>query len=546
MRSTSRRPLLRAPSLPLGFALCSAVFAPPAAAQVQIDWVADTRGVMVAVDAADNVFTADFEQNLGEELTVTKRDVHGNLLWVSEFQQNDPTKWERATWVAVDSRGDVLVSGTLMSGFSNPVEAASLLVKFAADGTPLYRIVYESGFDGSFTRKLLLDEADNAYVLGTGHGPAGLVAKIKKFAPDGAALWSWFDDDGIGAPVNFKFAPDGDLVVSARAIFGSINGYARVDRQGNGLWALSGVQSLTVGDAAGDAPGNTYVVHGELASNAGTVVRKLDAQGATSWSRVFPGAGMRVEVGPDGNPIVSGFPSLGTAGAAFFKVGADGALVWSNLDADGPLSLLLHAQMRVDAWGSAYLAASTLFEMAVCKVDADGSSAWTVTMPGSNATGLALGQAPGTSFVVGGRTARLVEPVPEIGAAYCIGAPNSVGPGADLAAFGSALVADDEVLLTVAALPPGNLGQFIVSATQAQLPFGDGFLCLGGAVQRIPKPQIAGGLGSVQLALELQAPPLAGLAVPGANLNFQYWYRDPLGPGGSGSNFSDGRQIAFQ
>jgi hypothetical protein len=186
-----------------------AALATVAQAQVQVDWVVDTRGVMVAVDGADNVFTADYEQNLGTEITVTKRGVDGNLLWVAEVDQTDNTKWERAQWVAVDSQGAVLVCGTLMSGFSNPVEAASLLLKFAPDETPLHRIVYESGFDGSSTRKLLLDENDNAYVLGMGSGPSGFVGKLK------------------------KFAPDGDLVVAARAIIGSINGYARVDRQGN-------------------------------------------------------------------------------------------------------------------------------------------------------------------------------------------------------------------------------------------------------------------------------------------------------------------------
>lgn len=530
----------------LGRAVSAAVLASAAAAQAQVDWNADTRGVMVAVDAADNVFTADYEQNLGEEISVTKRDVHGNLLWVAKIDQTDATKWERASWVAVDSHGDVLVCGTLMSGFSNPVEAASLLLKFASDGTPLYRIVYESGFDGSSTRKLLLDEADNAYVLGRGSGPFGFTTKIKKFASDGSPHWTWFDADGIGAPINFKFAPNGDMVVAARGIFGSINGYARVDRQGNGLWAIPGVQSLTVGDAAGDAAGNTYLVHGEFVANGGTVVRKVDAQGNTLWSNAYAGAGFRIEVPPDQAPIVSGFPSTSLAGAAFFKVGPDGAQLWSNLDADGPLALLLHAQMLVDAQGNAYLAASTLFEMAVCKVNADGSNGWTVTTAGSNSAGLALGNIPGSVFVVGGRTARILEDLPEIGTSYCVGAPNSVGAGASIAAFGSALVAQNEVLLTVAGLPPGKLGLFIVSDTQAQLPFGDGFLCLGGSVQRILQPQVAGGLGAVQLALDLTSAPLAGLAVPGADLDLQFWYRDPAGPLGSGFNLSDAREIAFQ
>jgi hypothetical protein len=522
--------------------LSALALAATSAAQVQVDWVVDTRGVMVAVDGADNVFTADYEQNLGTEITVTKRDVDGNLLWVSEIDQTDNTKWERAQWVAVDSQGAVLVCGTLMSGYSNPVEAASLLIKFAPDGAPVYRIVYESGFDGSSTRKILLDETDNAYVLGK--GPA--VTKIKKFAPDGTPLWTWLDPYGIGLPVNFKFAPDGDMVISGRSVFGSINGYARVDRQGNSVWGRPGVQSLTVGDAAGDALGNSYLVHGEYVMNGGTMIKKLDPQGALLWEKVYPSSGFRIEVGSDQAPVVSGFPNSGTAGAAFFKVDPAGALMWSNLDADGPLGLLLHAHMLLDASNNAYLAASTLFEMAVCKVRADGTSAWTVTTTGSNSSGLALGNQVGSVFVTGGDTARLIEDVPEIGTSYCVGAPNSVGAGASIVVYGSAVVADNDVLLTAQGLPPNLPGIFIVSPQQAQLPFGDGFLCLGGSITRVLPMKVATPQGTVQQALDLQAPPFADLIVPGTTQHFQRWYRDPLGPGGTTFNLSDARQVAFQ
>lgn len=519
-----------------------ALLAIAAQAQVQIDWVVDTRGVMVAVDGADNVFTADYEQNLGTEITVTKRDVDGNLLWVSEIDQTDNTKWERAQWVAVDGQGAVLVCGTLMSGFSNPVEAASLLLKFAPDGTPVYRIVYESGFDGSATRKLLLDEADNAYVLGK--SPA--VTKIKKFSSNGAPQWTWLDPYGIGLPVNFKFAPDGDMIIAARSLFGSINGYARVDRQGNSVWGLPGVQSLTVGDAAGDGLGNSYLVHGEFVANGGTVIKKLDPQGALLWEKAYPSSGFRIEVGSDQAAVVSGFPNSGSAGAAFFKVDPAGSLLWSNLDADGPLGLLLHAHMLLDASNNAYLAASTLFEMAVCKVRADGTSAWTVTTTGSNSAGLALGNQVGSVFVTGGDTARLVENVPEIGTSYCVGAPNSAGPGASITVYGSSVVADNDVLLTAQGLPPNLPGIFIFAPQQAQVPFGDGFLCVGGSVTRVLPMKVATPQGTLQQALDLQAPPISGLIVPGSTHHFQFWYRDPQGPGGSTFNLSDARQVAFQ
>ncbi len=390
--------------------LCQA----PASAQVSLDWVQSTRGVSIALDAADNVYTVDYEQALGAEMVVTKRDARGLLLWTARFDQQSSTAWERASWVATDSVGNAIVCGTLMSGFSSPVEAASIVMKFAPTGQVVWRKVYEGSFDGSSVRKCLVDGADNVYVLGLGNGPAGRVTKVKKFAPDGTALWSFFDAAGIGAPLNFKFAPDGNLLITGKSITGSFAGYAKVNRDGQLIWAYAGVPSLTAGDSAGDAFGNTYLVHGEYVANGGTVIKKLDASGALVWQRVYALAGFRIEVGPDGAPIVSGFPNAGTPGAAFIKVDPNGVLLWSNLDADGPLALLAHAQMRLDAEGNAYLAAGTMSEMAVCKVNSDGGSGWTKTVAFGYAQAIALSNVDTGVYVVGGTTARLGQGAPTI------------------------------------------------------------------------------------------------------------------------------------
>ena len=379
----------------------------PCAAQGTPDWVQPTAGVSVALDAADNVYTVNGAQALGTEMVVTKRDAEGALVWQAWYDQTDPTRWERASWIATDSGGNAIACGTSMSGYSNPVEAASLVVKFDPDGTVLWRQMYESDFDGSYTRKCLVDASDNVYVLGTGHGPAGYATKIKKFAPDGRPLWSYVDADGIGLPINFKFAPNGDIVLTGRSVYGSVNGYARIDAEGGKLWSYPGVFSLTVGDAAGDLFGNTYLVHGEYVLNPRTVVKKLDPSGALSWEGFYGLAGFRVEVGSDNRAVVSGFPNPNSPGAAFIKIDEGGELVWSNLDADGALRLLMHAHMLLDAADNAYLAAGTLFDMAVCRVNNDGASAWTGTVPGGYASAIALGAGDASVFVVGGMTARL-------------------------------------------------------------------------------------------------------------------------------------------
>jgi len=402
--------LIRLVTIVIG--LCLPVLA---SAQASLDWVQPTRGVSIALDAADNVYTVDYEQALGAEMTLTKRNASGQLLWTASYDQTSSTAWERASWVATDSANNAIVCGTLMSGYSNPVEAASIVMKFGPSGQLAWRRLYESSFDGSSVKKCLVDGSDNVYVLGMGSGPNGRVTKVKKFAPDGTALWSFFDPAGIGAALNFKFTPDGNLLITGKAIFGSYLGYAKVDLNGQLIWALPGVASLTAGDSAGDQFGNTYLVHGQyVVTNPGTVIKKLAPTGAQLWERVYSLSGFRIEVGSDHQAVVSGFPNSGSPGAAFIKVDTNGELLWANLDADGPLGLLAHAQMLLDTENNAYLAAGTMSEMAVSKVNSNGTSGWTQTISFGYAQAIALGRTDDSVYVVGGTTARLLQAAPSV------------------------------------------------------------------------------------------------------------------------------------
>jgi PKD domain len=390
---------------------------PPAAASVQAAgtvttaWSVGPGGVAVAVDAADNVFTARWDYNPAGDIYVAKRDANGTLLWEVRYDNVDNTRHEVATWVATDPSGNVLVSGTIRSGYSNPVNANSLLMKFSPSGALLWRIVYDTPFDGSSTRKVLVDAAGNSYVLGLGTSPTGQRTTVRKFAPDGTLLWAWFDPAGVGSPINVKFSADGALVISARGIFGSINGYAKVSLDGSTIWTLAGVRSLTVGDIAGDAAGNAYLINGNYTTGNGSLLRKVGPGGAMVWERSLVLAGMRVEVGSDNAPVVSGFPNSGTPGAAFAKADANGNVLWTNLDADGPgVALLAHGMLRLDASNNAYLAASTMSQMGVTKVLSTGVADWTALIPYGYAVDLAFGTL-GRVFVVGGTTARLDQQV---------------------------------------------------------------------------------------------------------------------------------------
>ena len=380
-------------------------------AQVNTEWVNQPRGVSIATDASDNVYTVDWEYNPGGDITLTKRNTAGSISWQVSYDNTDVTRHEVATWVEIDNLGNILVSGTIRSGYSNPVDAASILMKYDPSGNLLWRKVYESSFDGSYTKKCLVDPNNNIYVLGMGSGPSGYVTKVKKFAPNGNTLWTYYDDAGIGAPVNFKFTADKKLVITGRSIFGSVNGYAKIDLNGNNIWNYAGVFSLYVGDAAGDSFGNTYLTHQEYVFNGRGEIKKLSPSGTLVWEKFHTMVGYRVEVGKDNAAVISGFPNEGSGGAAFMKYDGEGNLVWQNLDADGSsFALLQHAQMKLDVYGNAYLAAGTLFEMAVCKVNSNGSSAWTQTAAGGAAYALDIGT-DNNVYVVGGNTAKFVQTI---------------------------------------------------------------------------------------------------------------------------------------
>ncbi len=133
---------------------------------------------------------------------------------------------------------------------------------------------------------------------------------------------------------------------------------------------------------------------------------------------------------------------------------------------------------------------------------------------------------------------------------YCVGAPNSAGPGARLGHVGTTSVAAGDFTLTVSGAIPGQFGLFFYGAAQVQQSFGLGSLCVGaggvGLFRLLPAAS-ANAQGLASRALDFGAAPAGaglGAALPGATWNFQHWYRDPAA-GGAGFNLSDALSVTF-
>ncbi|MGK0218780.1 MAG: carboxypeptidase T [Planctomycetota bacterium] len=126
---------------------------------------------------------------------------------------------------------------------------------------------------------------------------------------------------------------------------------------------------------------------------------------------------------------------------------------------------------------------------------------------------------------------------------YCIGLPNSSGPGAQISTSGSQLIGDNAFNLAVQGSTPGEFGIFYYGDAQANVSVGNGIRCVGGSTYRLGATQ-ANGLGMASNALDITNPPIAsGQILAGATWNFQWWYRDPMV--GAGFNFSDAVSVSF-
>ncbi|MEZ6017399.1 MAG: hypothetical protein R3F49_19960 [Planctomycetota bacterium] len=139
-----------------------------------------------------------------------------------------------------------------------------------------------------------------------------------------------------------------------------------------------------------------------------------------------------------------------------------------------------------------------------------------------------------------------------IGTVYGVANPNSTGSIGQVEAFGSTLVARNDVTLHGSQLPQGSLGFFIVSNTQMFFahPGGStGNVLVGPTVGRYGGNVLfTNAQGRVSMSPSLTAIPRPSgpvATMPGDTWNFQFWHRDTNG-GSPTSNFTRAVSITFE
>jgi probable HAF family extracellular repeat protein len=127
---------------------------------------------------------------------------------------------------------------------------------------------------------------------------------------------------------------------------------------------------------------------------------------------------------------------------------------------------------------------------------------------------------------------------------YCTSTPNSTGAPATIHSKGSTSISTNVFSISAIGGVPSQFGLFYYGPNQVEVPFGDGFRCVGGGIHRLNPAFQSDDSGTSLRHLDFTQPELSPVT-PGSTWSFQHWYRDPLGPGGTGFNLSDALRVTF-
>jgi len=128
---------------------------------------------------------------------------------------------------------------------------------------------------------------------------------------------------------------------------------------------------------------------------------------------------------------------------------------------------------------------------------------------------------------------------------FCTAAPNSFDPnGAQISFQGPTNVSLNNFTVSASSLPANKTGLFFYGQNQtAQVPFGNGFRCIGNPIFRL-SATTSNVFGDIAFTLDMNALPAGGQISYAQTWNFQCWYRDPAA-GGANYNASNGLSVYF-
>ncbi|MFN0275211.1 MAG: hypothetical protein ACKVPJ_05675, partial [Chitinophagales bacterium] len=375
-------------------------------AQVTEDWVSPDsyygkNGIMVAVDASDNVFT--LSDIFNGDIYLTKRAADGTILWSTGYDNTTSSQWEVASWVCIDGNGDAIVTGFTNTGFGSewyPVQMVTM--KFnGSDGVLEWRVTESTG-SAHRGRVCAVDAENNIYVSGdmnafrTSYSDTGNQVLIK-YAPDGTQIWkATTDEEGNSMPgpsVAMKFDSEGNIIIIGSPPFSYSQTTVKFSPDGICLWHVS-FDGYGGPDIAIDASDNIYILGSMYVTDIDIVVRKVDSDGALLWENTYDfgsaNLSRRIVCDSEGNAIICGYGSQLT-GMPYvdwlvFKINSSGTELWEHRYNEHANNDEWPLDIKIDNADNVYIIGqggpwpgyfwTSLTQMVTVKYNPDGTNEW--------------------------------------------------------------------------------------------------------------------------------------------------------------------------
>jgi hypothetical protein len=271
----------------------------------------------IAVDSNGNAFVTGgtVGGEARDEFATVAYSATGVPLWTNNY--NGPGFGiGRATSIAVDSNGNVFVTGNSQGNSAAPDYTT---LAYSATGMPLWTNRYHGpGFGSDSASAIAVDGSGNVFVSGLSHGIDGYDFATIKYSGAGVPLWTnRYDGSGDDLAGSIAVDNNGNVVVTGTSWRndGSNPDIATIKYSSAGvpLWTnrYNGVgngDDFSGGNAV-DASGNIFVTGTSFNGTdlADYVTIKYSSAGATLWVRRYGhGRAFAIAVDSAGNAFVTG------------------------------------------------------------------------------------------------------------------------------------------------------------------------------------------------------------------------------------------------
>jgi hypothetical protein len=284
----------------------------------------------IAVDSDGNVFVTGTSSGVGSnsDYATIKYSNTGVPLWTNRY--DGPGNWaDQATAIAVDTNGDVLVTGRSANGSHNSnLGLDYAIIKYSSAGVPLWTNRYD-GPAGRFDEAtaIAVDGSGNVFVTGNSETDDTGVTDFVTLAYSGTGDLLWenrYDGPGNGYDHARAVAVDSDgnvLVTGDSLGNGTLTDFATIKYSNLGvpMWTNRYNGPANKGDQANaiavDSTGNVFVT-GSSGDSTGLypdyATIKYSGAGVPLWTRRFAEPGNRTDfpysiaVDGSGNVVVAG------------------------------------------------------------------------------------------------------------------------------------------------------------------------------------------------------------------------------------------------